>query len=250
MRVLTDFFVNTKLYFEENKSVSLREYFSDWTLWEKWWITIATVLITVASVLTWDTTNQQASWLSLVSSISGIWCVLLTAKKRISNYIIGFVNVIFYAWAAYSWKLYGDFMLNVFYFLPMQFVGWHYWVKPESKINKDVVYGKKMTASSLLTMLFSTATAVIFYAMFLDYLDGNTPVLDSMSTVFSIVAMILMAKRYFEQWVLWVIVDVVSTIMWLNVCLNEGGMMNLGLAIMWMLWTVNAIYGWLKWRKV
>ncbi|NCB03572.1 MAG: nicotinamide riboside transporter PnuC, partial [Spirochaetia bacterium] len=165
-------------------------------------------------------------------------------------YLIGFVNVIAYAWAAYLWSLYGDFMLNALYFLPMQFVGWYLWVKPEAKEKPDIVYGKKMGVKSKIFWLLGTVISVIIYGRFLSLLEGNTPYLDSMSTVFSIIAMILMAKRYMEQWILWIVVDVVSSIMWLNICFNEGGMMNLGLAIMWILWTINAIYGWIKWRKV
>lgn len=244
------FIANSRTYWQVNKHTTLSEYFSDWTLWEKGWITIATIAITIASILTWDPTNKLASWLSLISSISGIWCVLLTAKKRISNYIIGLVNVVAYAWAAYLWRLYGDFMLNAFYFLPMQFVGWYYWVKPDAKLAADVVKGLRLTPTARLQMLFTTATAVIVYGMVLSSLGGNTPFLDSMSTVFSVVAMILMARRYMEQWMLWVVVDVVSTIMWLNVCFNEGGMMNLGLAVMWATWTINAVYGYFKWRNV
>lgn len=242
--------VNSKVYWQANRGTTLQAYFADWTLWEKSWISIATIAITVASMLTWDPTNKLASWLSLISSISGIWCVLLTAKKRISNYIIGLVNVVAYAWAAYLWGLYGDFMLNAFYFLPMQFVGWYYWVKPEAKAATDVVKGLKLSYGKRMQMLFATATAVIIYSMVLGALGGNTPLLDSMSTVLSIVAMILMAKRYMEQWILWVVVDVVSTIMWLNICFNEGGMMNLGLAVMWVTWTINAVYGYFKWRNV
>lgn len=241
------YFNNTKLYFKE---LSIRTYFSDWTLWEKFWISFATLAISVASVLTWDPTNQLASWINLISSISGIWCVLLTAKKRISNYLIGFVNVLAYAWAAYLWKIYGDFMLNAFYFLPMQFVGWYYWIKPEAKEKPDVVHGKKMKVINKIFWLIGTLMSVIIYGTFLSSIGGNTPYLDSMSTIFSVVAMVLMTKRYMEQWILWIVVDVVSTIMWLNICFNEGGMMNLGLAIMWILWTVNAVYGFIKWRKV
>jgi nicotinamide mononucleotide transporter len=249
VNILTSFFENTKTYFQENRNLALKDYFNDWTLWEKFWISFASIAITVASIFTWDTTNQFASWLALISSISGIWCVFLTAKKRISNYIIGFVNVVFYAWAAYTWKLYGDFMLNAFYFLPMQFVGWHLWVKPEAKVASDEVEGGKLTPVLRMVVGAVSVIGVYLYGKILTALGGNTPYIDSLTTVFSVVAMVLMAKRYMEQWILWIIVDVTSTIMWLNICFNEGGMMNFGLAIMWMLWTVNATWGYLKWRK-
>lgn len=248
--MVKDFIINSKRYFKESRGMTLQSYFADWTTWEKWWVTIATIGIILASIMTWDPTNHLASSLAIISSISGIWCVLLTAKKRISNYIIGFVNVVFYAWAAYLWKLYGDFALNAFYFLPMQFVGWHYWVKPEAQKKLDVVKGMKLGNLARGWLASFSVTAIIFYGYYLSSIGGNTPYLDAMSTVLSVVAMILMAKRYMEQWVLWIVVDVVSVVMWANICFNEGGMMNLGLLIMWVFWTINAVYGFLKWRKV
>lgn len=248
--MIKEMLINTRQYFRENKHTSIQTYFSDWTTWEKYWISIATIAIAIASIMTWDLTNQTASWLSLISSISGIWCVLLTAKKRISNYIVGFVNVVAYAAAAYLWRLYGDFMLNAFYFLPMQFVGWYYWTKPSAKTDTDEVKGLFLSSRARVYWSILSGIAVIAYGTFLTSLGGNTPYLDSMSTVLSIIAMILMAKRYMEQWILWIVVDVVSTIMWANICFNEGGMMNLGLMIMWVLWTINAVYGFLKWRKI
>ena len=240
---------NTKLYFKENNGVGISNYFSDWTIWDKWWITVATIAITIASVMTWDNTNQLASWLSVVSGISGIWCVFLVAKKRISNFIIGFVNVIAYAWTAYLWKIYGDFMLNAIYFLPMQFIGWYYWTKPKAKTGTDTVKGFFLSNKKRVVYFLASFVAILLYREVLVSMGGNTPLLDSTSTVFSIVAAILMTKRYMEQWILWIIVDVVSTIMWLNICFNEGGMMNFGLAIMWICWTINAIYGYISWRK-
>lgn len=237
-------------YFEDFSKLTVKDYFSDWTKWEKYWIVISTIMITFASVLTWDNTNQLASWLSIISGISGIWCVLLTAKKRISSYIVGLVNVIAYAWCAYLWRIYGDFMLNAFYFLPMQAVGIYYWTKKEALISVDKVKGKKLNPLTRILVLGGSFGSVFLYKIILTKMGGNTPLLDATSTVFSVIAMILLVKRYMEQWILWIIVDVVSTVMWLNICFNEGGMMNLGLAIMWVLWTVNAVYGFISWKKV
>lgn len=48
------------------KEFSIRAYLSDWTLWEKFWISFATLATSVAFALTWDPTNQLASWLTLI----------------------------------------------------------------------------------------------------------------------------------------------------------------------------------------
>ena len=249
MNVLKEFWTNSVNYFKGLKDTKTKM-FDGWTLWKKIWLISSTLFITLASYMTWDPTNQLASWVALISSVTGMWCVILVAKGKISNYIFGFINIVFYAWAAYMWKLYGDFMLNAFYFFPMQFYGWYIWTKPAFKVSRDNVVSKLLSNKARVVWILITAVATYGYGLFLQSLDGNTPFFDSASTVFSVIAMILMAKAYAEQWVLWIIVDIVTVIMWANICFNEGGMMNFGLLIMWCLWTTNTIYGLLNWVKL
>jgi len=231
-------------YFRQGERFS----FSDWTVLEKAWLVVSTIMITVASVLTWDTTNNIASVVALISSITGMWCVVFAAKGKLANYYFGLINVVFYATAAFMWKLYGDFMLNTFYFLPMQFYGWYKWIQQGN--NKGSTVSHVLSSKSRLLWGIITVVATVAYGMVLSAMGGITPYLDSASTVFSVISMILMAKSYAEQWVLWVVVDIVTVIMWANICFNEGGMMNFGLLIMWVLWLINAVYGLYNWMKM
>ena len=247
---MTTFMMNTKRYFSEMKGTSLRTYFNDWSPWEKMWLAISTVAITVASIWTWDPGNVVGSWAALISSITGIWCVVLVAKGKISNYIWGLVNVILYAYAAFTWKLYGDFMLNAFYFLPMQFVGWYIWTKPNYKAGVDTVKTKFLSWKMRGVWTLISIAATVGYGFVLKSLGGNTPFLDAMSTVGSVIAMILMAKMFMEQWAIWIIVDIVTVMMWINICFNEGGMFNLGILVMWVSWLINAVYGFFNWIKM
>ena len=64
-----------------------------------------------------------------------------------------------------------------------------------------------------------------------------------MSTVFSIVANVLMVLRYREQWALWIIVDVVTVIMWMI----AGDLL---MTVMWAIYLINAVYGWVMWTKM
>lgn len=248
--VLVEFRTNTVDYFKSQKHVQLKNYFNDWTTWERLWLIISTVAITVASIWTWDPTNLMGSWAALISSITGIWCVILVAKGKISNYIWGFINVVLYAYAAYTWKLYGDFMLNAFYFLPMQFVGWYMWTKPSFKTGKDNVVSKFLSWKGRLFWALASAGIVIGYGFILQAMGGNTPFFDATSTVLSVLAMILMAALFMEQWVLWIIVDVVTVIMWSNIVFQLGGLFNIGILIMWCSFTVNAVYGLFNWIKM
>lgn len=71
---------------------------------------------------------------------------------------------------------------------------------------------------------------------------------DSTSTVLSVVAMVLMAFRYVEQWYLWIIVNIVSIIMWLDVAsTNEG--QGVAILLMWVVFLLNAVFGLVNWKR-
>lgn len=85
------------------------------------------------------------------------------------------------------------------------------------------------------------------YGVVLKVLNGTLPLVDSMSTVFSVFAQFLCIKRYMEQWVLWIIVDVVTVIMWTYAFINGTG--DMATVLMWSIYLINAIFMFIKWRK-
>ncbi len=221
---------------------SIKKYFGDWTLWEKLWLAISTILIIGLSIYWQDTV------MGIICSLTGIWCVILVAKGRISNYWVGIVNVILYAIISYGYKYYGEVMLNAFYFLPMQFIGAWIWIKNKNKTKKDTVKTTMLSNKNRILWGVISIVGSVGYGIVLKLLGGGLPFIDSMSTVLSIIAMILMAWRYMEQWVLWIIVDIVTIILWFVVLVNGGN--DVSILLMWIAYLINAIYGLVNWYKM
>lgn len=220
----------------------IKKYFKEWSMFEKIWLSLFT-LINIYLFFAWKDTL-----IGLITSLTGMFCVVLVAKGKILNYYPGIINVILYAYLAYNQKYYGEVMLNVLYFLPIQFVGLYYWKKNKVKGKVDTVVAEFMSNKFRVIWLFASVVGVIGYGVFLKALNGNLPFVDATSTVLSIIAMILMVKRYMEQWVLWIIVDIVSIGMWLDVFLREGN--DISMLIMWSAYLVNAIYGLYNWNRL
>ena len=220
----------------------LRQYFNDWTLWEKCWLFCSVVLMLALSI------HWKDNVIGIIASLTGMICVVLVAKGRISNYYFGIINVITYAYVAYGWMYYGEVMLNLLYFLPMQIYGIWFWRKNRKKENADQVYIKFMTNKQRLFWGLVSIVSIIGYGVILKIIKGSLPFIDSTSTVLSVIAMILMARLYMEQWFLWIIVDVVSIIMWVAVMLKGGN--DIAILIMWVAYLVNAVYGLLNWIKL
>ncbi len=191
------------------------------------------------------TNTEQTVWYIVIDSLAaifGVFCVVLCAGGKRSQYYWGFVNILAYIVIALMNKYYGEVMLNALYYLPTQFIGMYVWKKHYSNEN-DQVEGKRMGVRGLILWGISSAAGVIGYKFILDALGGNATLLDSMSTVFSLAANALMVARYREQWLLWIIVDVITVIMWII-----AG--DLIMTAMWAIYLLNACYGWVMWCRM
>ena len=211
-----------------------------WKAWELGWLALATAVILGLSLYGRDNA------ISLVSALTGVWCVILTGKGKRSSFIFGTVNVIFYALISLEARYYGEVMLNALYYLPMNFVGWFAW-KKHMNAETDEVEKTRLPAKRGALIYGLTAAAILLYGLVLRALGGNLPFIDSMSTVVSVTAQILSVKRLREQWVLWIVVDVVTAIMW-AVNFARGGETIATLA-MWSVYLVNAVIMFVKWDR-
>jgi nicotinamide mononucleotide transporter len=79
--------------------------------------------------------------------------------------------------------------------------------------------------------------------LWLDSIGSNQAYLDAATNVMAIVAQFLMIFRYREQWIWWVVIDIICIIMWFSVG-------NWSMVAMYIAWTINAIYGWYNWSKL
>ena len=191
-----------------------------------------------------------------VAGIAGVLCVVLVAKGSIWNYVFGLVNVSMYAYISYKAALYGDAALNALYYLPMQFIGWWQWRKrgaavsaSETDGNGVQVKARRFSWKHRVFLFAGCAAAVIGGAYLLEYFGDPQPLKDSTTTVLSIVAQALMALAFMEQWILWIITNVVSVTMWC-VCVARGEAHAAVMVIMWVFYLLNSINGLRVWLKL
>ncbi|ERJ11715.1 nicotinamide riboside transporter PnuC [Haloplasma contractile] len=238
----------------------VKGYFKDWTLFEKAWLGIFS-LITVGLSIVWGD-----NIIGFMTGITGIFCVVLVAKGRISNYIWGGINVVLYGYLAYTWGLMGEVTLNWGFFLPMNFIGWYFWLKNKDHTETDLVITDVLNKRMRITWIFLSILSILMYGLLLKNLhtfsiadslgiiENPTAFFDATSTVLSVFAMILMVKRYAEQWTLWIVVNIVSIIMWSIVIATSSDASEIGNAVsmivMWSAYLVNAVYGQINWFKL
>ena len=218
----------------------LKSEFTGWKPFDVIWLVFATAVILGLSIYWKDT------WISLGAAVTGVICVILTGKGKRSSFIFGTVNTVLYAIVAMGAKYYGEVMLNLIYYLPLNFVGFVAWKKHMNDESGEVIK-ERLNLKQSAVIYAITEIAIVIYGYILKRLGGNLPYIDSMSTVISVVAQILCLKRLMEQWVLWIVVDVVTVIMWAINFMNGGE--SIATLAMWSIYLVNAFIMFFHWYR-
>lgn len=221
------------------KEIVKRE-LSGWKKWEVIWLLLATAVILGLSIYWKD--SMTGIW----AALTGIWCVILTGKGKLSSFWVGTVNTILYAVVAWQARYWGEVMLNLIYYVPMNFVGLYMWSKNMNNQTEEVVK-ERMSFKGSVFAYTCVIAGTLGYGVILNLMNGTLPFIDSMSTVFSIFAQFLCVKRYMEQWVLWIVVDIVTVIMWVYAFINGTG--DMATVLMWSIYLINAIIMFIKWKK-
>ena len=155
---------------------------------------------------------QKISVLTIVACVFGIIYVVFLSDRNIWSFLIGLVANTTYIFVAFSAKLYGEVLFYLVIDLPMIFISYFMWKKHmEDTIHVEV---KKLSLKNMSIITIGSCAFVAIYAYVLHLIGGVNVIVDAISTVVSFIATLLMAYRYREQWIMWIVVYAVSIVMW------------------------------------
>lgn len=219
----------------------------NWTTFEKTWLFVSTLIILTLSLIWKDTL------IGTTASITGILCVVLVAKGKLSSYAFGAIQAATYGYVAYNYGLFGEAHLNWYFFLPIQFIGFFLWYrnrKPkEVAINGEDIYAKRLSGKQWGVLAVLITVGYIGYSFYLNSIGSKLAGLDGLAVVLSVVAQFLMIFRYAEQWILWIIINVLTIALWIVVLLQSGGN-DWTVLVMWCAFLVNSIFAYINWLKI
>lgn len=176
----------------------------------------------------------------LTASFIGTLATIICAKGKMSYYVWGFIQTIMFLILNLNLHLWVESAEQVYYLITMV-IGVFVWKKNLNK-KSETIAPKKFTVPKLIATLIALAILSVCIYNIDVALGGAAPLLDTMSLSIAIVANILCSFCYKEQWILWFVLDVVQTIMYFVI--GQPIM-----AVMYIAWTINCIYGWYSWNK-
>lgn len=183
--------------------------------------------------------------LGLWTSITGIVCVILVTEGRASNYFFGLINSIVYLIMALQSGFYGE-VITTLYFLVSQPIGLYLWLSSfanHEEKQEETFQAKRLDFKGWIKYL--SITAIMWLGMGFAYqsIGSNRPFRDSVTDGTNGVGQLLMNNLYAEQWIFWIATNIFSIYLWWG----SGG--NLQIVVMYLVYTINSLYGWYKWNQ-
>jgi nicotinamide mononucleotide transporter len=148
------------------------------------------------------------SWTEIIAAILGVVNVWLVVRRSVWNYPFGIAMVSLYAFVFFQARLYSDAILQGYYFV-IQIYGWWYWLQgraSDGRIQPELMSSAGRLAASAVTLIGAAAGGWFFS----NYTNAAAPWLDAFIASASVTAQYLMSIRKIENWVWWIVVDVVA----------------------------------------
>lgn len=184
--------------------------------------------------------------IALFASLMGFFYVTLVRKGSRLCYVFGGIQIATYIYISLSSRFYGDVMLNSFNLL-MQPIGWILWSKKSSNGQVEV---KKLEMNQLIAIFAVWFMIICLYGKFiLAPLGGNTPMIDAITTVTSITAMLLSLNAYKDQWTFWIICNTTTVYMWI-LAIGRGDQSAFPMVVMWTAYLINSLVAKRQWDKM
>jgi len=190
--------------------------------WYEWGMALVMVLIAavaMAQAFLSPAEGGNPPWLTavnFVSAVAGTFCVFFCARASVSNYLFGLINtaayIVYLAW----WHIWGTLCLELFLYLPMGIAGWIHWARHRDETRRERTRARRMNAWQNA----GTAAAVLIMTLvchrILENAGGEVVWLDAATVAIGIAATALQTFRFREQYVWWLITDVVAVAMYIQ----------------------------------
>lgn len=203
--------------------------------------------ISVAAVLTFIIINAlilKDSLTAVCSAICGILYTVIAGKGKISCYFFGLLGSVCYIKLSYLNALWGNMLLYLCYYIPMQITGIFKW-KNHLREDSGEIVKIRLSNKERIILILTAIPCCIITILILGHFNDKSPIADGITTFLSILGMYLTVRRAIEQWTVWIIVNALSLIMWIN--LITQGTKAYSTVIMWAVYLILAIYFYKDW---
>lgn len=180
--------------------------------------------------------------LEIVAVVFGFLSVWYSKKNNILVFPTGIISTVIFVYLLLKWELLGDMMINAYYFI-MSIYGWYIWSR-KNDVNQITPISKTTTNEKKISVIIFIATLLFVFVVYNAFGKFTSWVAycDTITTAIFFVGMWLMARRKIENWLFWIVGDIISVPLYFYKGFTFTSFQYLG-------FTFIAIFGYLAWKK-
>lgn len=212
--------------------------------------------------------------IAAAGAIMGVINTVLVANANVWTFLFGFLDVCCCSIVYFDSGIMGTCALHVFYFLPMQFIGFWQWTKRGAETKAHVneegqkeikkVRVRRLSGKQwmIVALAFVVGTAVAYTILYfidlgqfraghISRIDQPKIFLDAAVLVLNIIGQVLLSFAFADQWFIWNFVNIFSILLWTNRLLSpDANGYTMVMAIKYVFYLMNSINGLRIWLRL
>jgi nicotinamide mononucleotide transporter len=183
-------------------------------------------------------------YIELIATITGFLYIIYTIREKMLLWFFGIVSSALYVGVFYRTSLYAYSVLYIYYVI-IGFYGWYNWSRP---IRSQGLNSARLTIRrASIPMLVSCIAGIFIFAIpvyFLlkKYTETDVALLDALLSSAGMVATWMLTQKFIEQWIFWIIIDVITC----SLMIYKGLFPS---SILFLAYTLLALKGFITWKK-
>lgn len=184
------------------------------------------------------------SWtqlIELLAALTGVAYVVLEILQKNAMWVVGIVTGVACAVSFGAQHVWASMGLNVYYVV-VSVIGLVQWRRDGAAVGEGDIHLNPLSKKTALWSAVAFVLGSLAFMQLLRLLGGNASRLDAMATVLSVIATWWLVRSYLPQWLLWVVANILSTLL----CIQTGQYLMAG---MYLAYCLSAVYGYVHWKK-
>ena len=184
-----------------------------------------------------------ANWIEIIGVLISLIYLYFSIKQKILLWPFGILSAIFYIIIYFNFKFYADMGLQVYYFF-ISIYGWIIWTSSDSRKSNRTDSGIRNTTKTQWLLMAVIALVIwgLLFWILKEFTDSDIPGWDALTTSASIVATWMLARKLLEHWLLWIVIDLISMVLYIYKGLFPT-------TVLFAVYTIMAVVGYSTWRK-
>lgn len=232
----------------------------------KWFssILMGLMVVTIGIATIFKLQEPEARTLLIIvaalGSVMGVASSVLSANGIIWTFLFGLLDIVCCLIVDADNGIWGDFTMHLVYLLPMQLIGIWQWRKRGATKDKEVT-ARRLTSRQRwivfgsvvagLAAVYGMLIAIKFYTVAPEEINRTQVFADAARTTFNIAGQILMSLAFYEQWHLWILVNIASIVLWGSTMLSSAASSyTVVMFIKYCFYLVNSLNGLRVWYRL